>query len=256
MATHLTKLALIVEYDGTAYRGFQAQANGPTVQCELERAIHALTGETLRVTCASRTDAGVHATGQVVSFRTGSNHGPGTFRRALSHHLPEDIVVREAHIVPSGFHVQRDATGREYQYLVLNRETPSPLLRNRAHRIARPLDVERMNGAAATLLGERDFTPFAGAWAPSERSGVKTLTRAKWSREGDLVRFEIAGNAFLYQQVRRIVGALLEVGTGKSRLKGFSALANGDKRSAGPVAPPHGLYLTKVAYNEWPPRLD
>ncbi|MBI3743954.1 MAG: tRNA pseudouridine(38-40) synthase TruA [Chloroflexi bacterium] len=254
MATHLTKLALIVEYDGTAYRGFQAQANGPTVQSGLERAIHAFTGETLRVTCASRTDAGVHATGQVVSFLTASKHGPTTFRRALNHHLPEDIVVREAHVALPAFHVQRDATGREYRYLVLNRKVPSPLLRTRALWLAKPLDVGRMNDAAATLLGERDFTPFAGAWASTERSTLKTLTRAQWSREGDLVRFDVAGNSFLYQQVRRIVGALLEVGTGKTTLKAFSALANGDKRSAGPVAPPQGLYLTKVAYNEWPPR--
>ena len=155
--------------------------------------------------------------------------------------------------MPADFHVQRDATGREYRYLVLNREVPSPLLRARAHWIIRRLDIERMNRAAATLLGEHDFAPFAGAWASTERSTVKTLTRAEWSREGENVRFDIAGNSFVYQQVRRIVGALLEVGGGKMSAKAFEALASSDKRSAGPVAPPHGLYLTKVAYNEWPP---
>ncbi len=254
--SHLKKLALIVEYDGSGYHGFQAQAQGPTVQEELERAIERLTGERLRVICASRTDAGVHAKGQVVSFRTHAPYPPETFVRALNHHLPDSVGVLSACEIPMGFDIRKQATGRRYRYLILNRPVPSPLLRHRACWMGQPLDVKAMNQAAAMLVGERDFAPFAGRLAPRESGTRKTVTRCEFRRRGDLIVFHVTGNAFLHQQVRRMAGALTEAGLGKLTLEAFEALANRRERSvAGPALPPQGLYLEAVEYAEFPPRL-
>lgn len=249
-----TKIALVIEYDGTRFHGFQLQPQGPTVQGELERAIQSFTGERVRVLCASRTDAGVHATGQVVSFRTEALYPPQTFVGALNHFLPEEISVRGAYGVEDGFHVQKAARGRQYEYLVLNRRTPSPLLRYRAHGVATPLDLAAMREAAALLVGEHDFASFAGPLAPPAASTRKRLTNAQVACDRDLVIFTVAGNAFLHQQVRRMLGSLLEVGLARMTKEALAQLLAFPKRGAGgPTLPARGLCLTTVYYDNFPP---
>lgn len=251
---HLKKIALIIEYEGTRFHGFQAQAQSPTVQEVLEEAIQSFTGEKVRVTCASRTDAGVHAAGQVVSFRTSAGHPPGTFIKALNHFLPADVAAIAAGEIPMGLDVRKAATGREYRYVVLNRPERSPLQRRWAYWVSQPLDVDGMARAAAGLCGDRDFAPFAGSLVPKTSSTRKVLERVEVRRRGELVVFDVAGNSFLHQQVRRMVGTLVKVGLGKMDLDEFSSLVNSRERGvAGPTLPPHGLYLMTVRYREFPP---
>ena len=156
------RIALVLEYEGTAYAGFQRQPHAPTVQSVLEEAIRSLTGEGLRVKAAGRTDAGVHASGQVVAFDTASRHTEETFRRGLDHYLPGDISVKEAHEVPPDFDPRRHAVARRYRYTLLNRPGRSPLRRRFTCREGRPLDIQAMARCLAYLEGERDFAPFSG----------------------------------------------------------------------------------------------
>jgi tRNA pseudouridine38-40 synthase len=251
---HLKKIALVIEYEGTRYYGFQIQAQPLTVQEELEKAVASLTGRRVPVRCASRTDAGVHAKAQVVSFRTLANLPLEAFVKGLNHYLPEDIKVTAAYAIPSGFDVRTAAIGREYEYLVLNRSAPSPLLRARAFHVHRPLSLAAMRRGATVLLSLRDFAPFAGSALPKGASTRRRLTKLTVARKGDLVTFTIAGNSFLHQQVRRMVGALLDLGMGKTALEQFERVArHGTRGQAGPTLPPHGLYLTKVNYTQFPP---
>lgn len=251
---HRTKIALIIEYDGSRYHGFQLQPQSPTVQEVLEEAIKGLTGRDSRVACASRTDAGVHARAQVASFRTEASLPVETYIRGLNHFLPEDVRVQAAYQLPEEYDVRTRATSRLYRYVVLNRRTESPLLRARAHWVPFPLDLERMNLAAGMLLGTRDFGPFCGATLRKGASTVRELTRAEFRRDGEVVIFEVEGSSFLPQQVRRMAGALLDVGLGKSTIEEFEGLVNCQKRGcAGPTLPPQGLFLEAVRYREFPP---
>ena len=250
---HITKLALIVEYEGTRYHGFQLQPHSPTIQEELERAIERFTGERLRVHCASRTDAGVHAKGQVVSFRSCASYAPGTFVGALNHYLPSDIGVLAAYAVPEEFDVRKQAVCREYEYVLLHRLSPSPLLRERAYWVSAPLEVARMNEAAALLLSQRDFAPFSGP-LPDKASTWRKLSRAEFTPRGGLLTFEVTGDSFLPQQVRRMAGALVDVGLGKRSIPDFRAMIDCKKRGvAGPTLPPQGLFLKAVRYRGFPP---
>lgn len=248
---HLKKIALIVEYAGTRFHGFQLQPEARTVQLELEQAIHAFTGERLRVICASRTDAGVHASGQVVSFRTQSLQALETFVKALNHFLPEDVAVLKAFELPAGFDIRTRATAREYRYLILTQPTPSPLWRERAWVTHLPLDLVQMNAAAELLLGKHDFASFAGPLTPRAAATVKVLTHAAFTTVGNgLVEFRIVGNSFLHQQVRRTLGALVEVGRGKLSQERFAELLHRPRRGTPfPLVPPQGLCLVKVSYN-------
>jgi tRNA pseudouridine38-40 synthase len=214
----------------------------------LEEAVRSFTGERVRVECASRTDAGVHAEGQVASVRTAAQHDPATWVKAMNHFLPEDVGVREAYVIPGRYSVRSQATGRRYRYLILNRQARSALLRTRTHWVPRLLDLDAMNGAAHTLLGERDFAPFASA-TMKRASTTRKLRAAAFRRDGDIVGFEVEGNAFLPQQVRRMAGALVQVGLGKSTIAQFRAKAeSGVLGSAGPTLPPQGLTLVEVTY--------
>jgi len=251
---HFTKIALVVEYDGAAYHGFQVQRHSPTVQEVVEEAVKAFTGEQLRVHCASRTDAGVHAEGQVVSLRTGASYPMNTWMSALNHFLPEDVVVRRAYTIAPDYDIRRQATSRRYKYVILNRRTASPLLRQRAYWVPMTIDVKRANEAGAHLLGERDFAPFAGSLTPKGAVTVRRLLRAEFRRDGELIYFEVEGSSFLPQQVRRMAGALLEVGLGKKNIEEFRHIADtGERGAAGPTLPPHGLLLEAVCYRDFPP---
>lgn len=240
------RVALLMEYDGTAYRGSQYQDNGSSIQAELEAAINNLTAETVRAAFAGRTDAGVHALGQVAVFDTDSELPLDRLEGGLNHYLPGDIVVREAKEAP-GFDPRRHAVGRRYRYRIDNRPTRPVIERNRVWQIGKPLDVGAMRSAAVRLVGEHDFAAFAG---PYEHSTIRTLRRCDvLLGEGDEVVVEMEALAFLPHQVRRTVGPLVEVGLGRMTGEELTALLEGARpSSAQPAAPPCGLYLVEVRY--------
>ena len=260
-----TKIVLIVEYDGTDYHGFQWQANLPTVQGEIETALEKLTGERLRVAAASRTDTGVHAQGQVVSFRTKSHYSQQTFVNGLNYYLPRDIAVKTAHKAADSFNVRRHAIGREYNYYILNSLTRSPLKAPFTHRVEGDLDIEVMNQACQALIGEHDLASFASDFRDKIKStvygkGTRTIRRvyrAEFSRQGsiqisieeNLVLFNMVASSFLPHQVRNTVGALIRVGQGKMSVNEFYRIVEAKKTGlAGPTAPACGLCLTQVNY--------
>ncbi|MBI3978986.1 MAG: tRNA pseudouridine(38-40) synthase TruA [Chloroflexi bacterium] len=242
------KLRATIEYDGSAYFGFQVQAGHPTIQGTLEAALQRVTGEAIRVTGAGRTDTGVHAEGQVTSFRTATRLGPDTLARALNATLPADIGVLAVERAPEAFDARRSATSRTYRYRILNRPARSPLRRLVTHHVPQPLDLAAMAAAAGSLVGEHDFAAFAGATGVKRRT-VRWVLQASWSRADDELHFLIEANAFLPHQVRNMVGTLIDVGRGKLEQSGFQAIFAGhDRRLAGATAPAHALCLVRVAY--------
>lgn len=244
------KLLLVLEYQGTSYQGFQLQKESPTIQGELEKALYQLTKEKIRVAAASRTDSGVHARGQVVAFGTGAKLKATTFVSGLNYYLPADIAVREARWVSETFNPRRDARSREYQYLILNRATRSPMLRHYSYLVPGKLDIEAMNEAAGQLVGEHDFASFASPGAHI-KSTVRTVYRADITREEDRVIFHMTARSFLPHQVRNTVGTLIRVGQGKMTLKEFcSIIGENQPGRAGPTVPARGLCLVRVNYPE------
>jgi tRNA pseudouridine38-40 synthase len=239
----------VVEYDGTDYLGFQVQAQGRTVQGEIEGTLAAVTQERIRIIGAGRTDSGVHAQGQVIAFSTAWRHPVEELQRALNAVLPADIAVHELRPVARGFHPRFDAVGREYRYTILNQPLRSPLARRFAYHFSRPLDVAAMNEAAGILVGSHDFASFGRA--PQGDNTVRQVYRALWTPEEPFVYFDIVANAFLYRMVRSLVGTLLLVGTGELSSDGLEEILQAaDRDRAGQVAPAHGLCLMKVNYSE------
>ncbi|MBC8274825.1 MAG: tRNA pseudouridine(38-40) synthase TruA [Chloroflexi bacterium] len=239
---------MVVEYDGRNYYGFQWQANLPTIQAELERAIQELTGESSRVIAASRTDTGVHARGQVVSFRTKSALSPQTFVRALNYYLPRDIAVKGACKVNMDFNVRRDAVSREYDYCILNSSTRSPLFEGFAYFVPKKLNIKVMNKTCEFLEGEHDFASFAAALGKL-RSTTRTVYGAKVTKEDEMVTYHMTANSFLPHQVRNTVGLLIRIGLGKVGLEEVQQIMEAKRLGlAGPTAPGYGLCLTKVNY--------
>jgi tRNA pseudouridine38-40 synthase len=241
-----------MEYDGTRYHGSQYQSNAPTVQGEIECSLLKLTGEAHRVSMASRTDAGVHARGQMASFRTSKTLPLKTWVSALNYHLPKDISATAAHEVDPGFDVRRHAIRREYRYYIMNRPAPPALYRQFCHFVRWPLDVDAMNEACQVLVGQHDFAPFT-----SVADGQPTHRRvfeAGVSRRGSWVVFDMAADSFLPHQVRNTVGGLVGVGLGKTRGDDFRAMAaSGKPGVVGPTAPARGLCLMSVKYRGFPP---
>ena len=233
-------------YDGTAYAGFQIQPNAPTVQGELERVLAVMCGEPVRITGAGRTDAGVHASGQVMDFRTTSGLGPAELERGVNALLPEDIAISELEPAEDSFHARFSATGRTYEYRVRNAAVRDPLWTRREHWHPGELDLAAMRAAAAQLVGRHDFAAFAAG-----ESGERTVKRAEWISEGSILRFEIESDAFLRGMVRGIVGTLLWTGRGKLTVERFGeVLAARDRTLAGPSAPAKGLCLVAVRYGD------
>ncbi len=243
------KIVLIVEYDGTGYHGFQLQANLPTIQEEIEKALWKLSQERIRVIAASRTDAGVHAKGQVVSFRTKSPLPPHTFVSGLNHYLPHDIAVKAAYRVDDSFDVRKNALSREYSYYILNSRTRSPSQRGSSYLVAADLDIEAMNEACQALIGKHDFAPFASNLGIEIKNTFRTVYRADVEKKGDLAVFNMVADSFLPHQVRNTVGALIRVGLGKMTVEEFRSIID-EKKSvlAGPSAPACGLCLTRINY--------
>jgi tRNA pseudouridine38-40 synthase len=244
-----TKIVLIMEYDGTHYYGFQLQPTLPTIQGETEEALRKLTGERSRVIAASRTDAGVHAKGQTVSFRTSSSLPLPTFINGLNYYLPKDIAVKAAHRASDSFNVRRDALSREYNYYILNSRTRSPIRRGFAYPVADHLDIKIMNRACQALIGEHDFASFTTCIKAEIKSTVRSVYRAETEKSGELVVFNMVAKSFLPHQVRNTVGALIKVGLGRISADEFRSIVEAKKRGlAGPTAPACGLCLMQVNY--------
>lgn len=239
-----------VAYEGTRYAGFQVQPNAPTVQAELERALAEISGEPVRIAGAGRTDAGVHATGQVISFRSATRLDATTIRRGVNALLPADIAMLDVEEAREDFHARFSATGREYEYRIRNAPQRDPLERRREHWLPRPLDLDAMERAAASLIGRRDLSAFA-----TGPGGVREIRRAAWRREGSLLRFGIEADGFLRGMVRAIVGTLVWVGSGRISAEELATVVAGRDRSrAGPSAPAAGLCLVAVSYDGGPRR--
>ena len=242
-------IRLIVEYDGTHLCGWQRQANGPTVQQHLEEALAKLLVHDTQVTGASRTDAGVHACGQVATFRTPRTIPLHGIRRAVNSYLPPDIAVLDAAEVADDFHARHSATGKHYRYTILARAERSPLLRDRAWHHAEPLDIAAMNDAARALIGEHDFAAFR-ATGCTAKTTLRRVDAIAVTRLGEHVEIDVEGNAFLRNMVRIMVGTLAEVGTGKRPVAQVAEiLASKDRTRAGITAPAHGLTLVAVRYD-------
>jgi tRNA pseudouridine38-40 synthase len=245
----MPRYKLILEYDGTPFVGWQMQENGPSVQSRLIEAVKAFSGEDVIPRGAGRTDAGVHALGQVAHFDLAKDWDPDKVRDALNAQLrPDPVSVLACECAAEDFDARFSAKGRHYLYRIVDRRAPLALEHNRAWGVFRPLDAEAMYEAAQVLVGNHDFSTFRSTECQA-KSPVKTLDRLDVSRHGELIRIEASARSFLHNQVRSMVGSLKLVGEGrwaKCDLK--QALEARDRNTCGPVAPPCGLYLVKVDY--------
>ncbi|WP_375459647.1 tRNA pseudouridine(38-40) synthase TruA [uncultured Enterovirga sp.] len=245
----MPRYRLVVEYDGTPFSGWQHQENGPSVQAALETAIARFAGETVRVHCAGRTDAGVHATHQVVHLDLAKAWPAETVRDATNAYLkPDPVAVVSAETAPDGFHARFSATRRHYRYVILNRRAQPALARKRVWHVPWALDAAVMHEAAQLLVGRHDFTTFRASECQAD-SPVRTLDRLDVGRHGDEIRIEAAARSFLHSQVRSLVGTLAMAGSGRWRVADVGAALDARARAAcGPLAPPTGLYLVGVDY--------
>lgn len=247
----MPRYKLILEYDGTAYNGFQAQDGQPTVQGALETAIHAFSGERIRIAAAGRTDTGVHATAQVVHADLERNWPVDTVLNAMNAHLVrEDVCILSAERAPDpDWHARFSATGRGYLYRILNRRPQPVLERDRVWHVKKTLDAEAMHHAAQVLVGHHDFTTFRDV-ACQSKSPVKSLDVARVTRFGEEVHLVFQARSFLHRQVRSMAGTLVEVGLGRWTAHDVkAALEARDRARCGPVAPSAGLYLSGVRYD-------
>jgi len=240
-------IKLTIEYDGSAYHGWQRQANALTVQQVLEDAIAELVDHPVTLYGSGRTDAGVHALGQVANFRTTSSIPTDRFPHAINGSVPRDIAVVAADDVPDAFHARYSATGKTYRYTIVNRPIRPAVGAAFVHWVRAPLDADRMAEAAAHFVGEHDFAAFE-----TESKGtptVRTVTCADIQRDGDRITYTVSANGFLYNMVRAMVGTLIEIGLGRRDVDSTAALLeSGDRAEAGPTAPPEGLCLMEVEY--------
>jgi tRNA pseudouridine38-40 synthase len=241
-------IRLTIEYDGTDFSGWQKQSTRPSVQGELQRSIHAVIHEQVKLIGAGRTDAGVHALGQVANFMTAASLPVHRFPAALNAHLPETIRVLDAAEVAADFHARYSARRRTYRYVILNRPAPSAILRRHAWHVPAQLDVDAMRRAAGALIGRRAFTAFRGVGS-GERTTVCDLRVAEVVRKDDMVILTFEADRFLRHMVRLITGTLAGVGQGKMAAEEVARiLAAEDNRRAGQRAPAHGLFLVRVDY--------
>jgi tRNA pseudouridine38-40 synthase len=245
----MPRYKIIVEYDGAPFAGWQYQENSPSVQRAIMTAIEAFSGEKVMVQGAGRTDAGVHALGQVAHFDLASERDTDTVRDAINAHLrPLPVAILSAEKVPGDFDARRSAVRRHYLYRIANRRPDLAIERGRAWRLPRRLDAEAMHAAAQCLVGKHDFTTFRSTECQA-KSPEKTLDWLDVSRTGDEIHITAVARSFLHNQVRSMVGSLEVVGNGKWNADDLAhALAARDRAACGPVAPPEGLYLVRVEY--------
>nr|CAD6616329.1 tRNA pseudouridine(38-40) synthase TruA [Rhizobium sp. Khangiran2] len=247
----MPRFRMTVEYDGTTYVGWQMQENGHSVQAALQNGILSLTGETVSIRGAGRTDSGVHAIGQVIHADLTRDWKPYTLRNALNAHLGmagEKVAVIEVAAVDESFDARFSAVRRHYLYRIINRPAPLALEANRAWWVPKPLDHDAMHAAAQMLVGHHDFTTFRSAHCQAT-SPVRTLDRLDVTRQGDLIEIRASAQSFLHNQIRSFAGTLKLAGEGKmSPADVRAALEARDRKECGPVAPPEGLYFMKVDY--------
>lgn len=239
----------IVVYDGTGYGGYQRQKNAPSIQAEIERTLTQITGKETRITAAGRTDAGVHAQGQVVAFDAEWQHSIADLLRGTNALLPEQIAFHSLEQAADNFHPRYDAQRRRYRYTVYHAPERDPLVSRYSLHVQRDLDVGAMQAAADALVGEHDFSAFGSP--PQGNNPVRFVFEALWTTESPWLYFDIEANAFLYRMVRMLVGTMLRVGYGALTPEVFSEiLATQDRQRAGPAASAKGLSLTRVTYAE------
>lgn len=245
----MTRYRLDIEYDGRPFFGWQRQANQPSVQAVLEAAAAQLDGGPVAIYGAGRTDTGVHATGQVAHLDLATARAPDTVADALNFHMrPAPVAVLGAREVSSAFHARFSAVARHYRYTIANRRADLTFETGLAWRVAQPLDAEAMHAGAQYLVGQHDFTTFRDAQCQAE-SPLRTLDEIAVRRDGDRVDITCCARAFLHRQVRSMVGSLVEVGRAKRPPDWIAEiLAAADRSACGRVAPPDGLYLTRVDY--------
>jgi tRNA pseudouridine38-40 synthase len=245
----MRNIKLLIEYNGTNYQGWQVQPKGLTVQGMIEEKLALITGEAVHLIGSGRTDSGVHALGQVASFKTKSQLDVHSIQRALNSLLPPDIVIQRAEEVEEDFHARKQSKSKVYEYRILNRNLRSAFHREFTWHIPQMLDLEEMRKATRMLIGEHDFSSFRSAGSPA-RTAVRRVIRAEWKKGRDgLIRFEIEANGFLKQMVRALVGTLVEVGKREIDSEEFRKILDSrDRKEAGPTAPAHGLFLKEVRY--------
>jgi tRNA pseudouridine38-40 synthase len=247
------RLAGLVEYDGADFAGWAVQPGARTVEGELSEALSTVLRQPVKLSVAGRTDAGVHASGQVVSFDADTDLLPAQISYKTTAVLPKDLALRRCVVAPAGFDARRDARSRSYEYRVVNDEIRSPLQRREASYVARPLELDLLQEMAALVKGTRDFRAFT----PSRTYHVRferVVTESRWTRSGDLLTYDITADSFLYGMVRSLVGTMLEVAGGKRDLEDFGRLLSGARRSeAGPASPSRGLTLVGIGYEERDP---
>ncbi len=239
----------LVEYDGTDFLGYQVQVKGRTVQGEIEKALRKVTQTTLRINGAGRTDTGVHATGQIVSFKVGWRHQLSDLHRALNATLPSDIIFKKLKIVSDHrFHPRFSALKRSYCYTIVNEEWPSVLARRYAHHVPKSLDIRMMQQASKLFIGSQDFAAFG---KPTQgESTTREIMIAEWDEIDNRLVFHITANAFLYRMVRKIVGTLIDVGLGRLTLEDLQEiLLSRELTRSSPPAPACGLCLVRVDYS-------
>ncbi|MFH1791794.1 MAG: tRNA pseudouridine(38-40) synthase TruA [Candidatus Omnitrophota bacterium] len=241
-------IKLIIEYDGTAYCGWQSQKTGCSVQETIEKALKKILGEKITVTGAGRTDSGVHAKGQVASFRTVSDLEPGRIRKALNANLPTDIRIAGAVDSAPGFNAQFDAKSKIYRYTIVRSDCMSPFLVKYAAPVSYDLDIGQMLKAAQKLLGRHDFASFMSAHG-SARTSTRTVKNVSVRKRGRLIYIDIEADGFLYNMVRAIAGTLIEIGRGRMSPAIMGGIISArDRSKAGPTAPARGLCLMRVKY--------
>ncbi len=239
---------LTLSYDGSDFSGWQTQPGFRTVQETLEDSIAKLTGEKVHANASGRTDAGVHAVGQVVNFFSATEHTTDVLLRAVNAHLPPDVVVRSVEEVPQAFDANHDALRKLYRYVIHDGPVPDPFLRRYCFHTRHRLDAEAMRRAAQPLRGRHDFRSFESEW-PNRMSSVRTITHLGLSRLGDWLWLDVEADGFLYNMVRAIAGTLVNVGRGHWPLEQVARILQAqDRREAGPTAPAQGLFLMRVTY--------
>lgn len=249
MEGNMKTYKLTMEYDGTAYHGWQVQAGDITLQETLEKALSLMTKESIRLAGSGRTDAGVHALGQTASFKTASKIPADGFRSGLNSLLPDDIVILDCEEVTEDFHARFSATSKTYQYRIYNQPLPIAIGRQYAWHVRKPLDIEAMNEAVGNIIGTHDFKSFEGSGSPRAHT-VRTVAHAVVEKTSEgFVLFEITANGFLRYMVRNLVGTLVDVGIKKISPDEFKKILEAENRDrAGATAPAHGLFLVNVRY--------